>query len=160
VICDILQSTYSFLTEETLEKHPMHDFRMGSAHDGSPHPVDVHVGMQIATARKAKRLSQSQLGAAIGVTFQQVQKYERGTNRVSASTMFAMMHFLNVPSAYFFEGLPLNYMGGAEGFADPVTPQMRAFLSSKIGLEIVEKLCQTPVPLQRAVAIVVENLKT
>lgn len=142
-----------------MEKQAVRGLHMGSAHDGHPHPVDIHVGLQIATARKAKRLSQSQLGEAIGVTFQQVQKYERGTNRVSASTMFAMMHFLNVPSSYFFEGLPIDPIGGDEGFAGPVTPQMRAFLSSRIGWETVEKLCKTPVPLQRAVAIIVENLK-
>lgn len=155
----ILQLNYLFSTENIMEKQTVRDFRMGSSHDGNPHPVDIHVGLQIAKARKAKRLSQGQLGEAIGVTFQQVQKYERGTNRVSASTMFAIMHFLNVPSSYFFEGLPLDYIGGPEVSADPLTPQMRAFLSSKIGLEIVEGLCSTPVPLQRAVATIVENLK-
>jgi transcriptional regulator with XRE-family HTH domain len=142
-----------------MEKQTMRDFRTGSAHDGNPHPVDIHVGLQIANARKAKRLSQTQLGEAIGVTFQQVQKYERGTNRVSASTMFAIMHFLNVPSSYFFEGLPTDYIGGPEPSTDPLTPQMRAFLSSRIGLEIVEGLSQTPVPLQRALASIVEILK-
>ncbi len=142
-----------------MEKDTMRDFRTGSAHDGTPHPVDVHVGLQIATARKAKRLSQSQLGEAIGVTFQQVQKYERGTNRVSASTLFAIMHFLSVPSAYFFDGLSTESSGGSEPFNDPLSPEIRAFLSSKIGLEIVEGLCQTPAPLQRAVATIVENLK-
>jgi len=141
-----------------LEKQTVRDLRTGSAHDGSPHPVDIHVGLQIANARKAKRLSQGQLGEAIGVTFQQVQKYERGTNRVSASTMFAIMHFLSVPSSYFFEGLPIDYIGGAEPSADPLTPQMRAFLSTKIGLGIVEGLCQTPIPIQRAVATIVEYL--
>jgi transcriptional regulator with XRE-family HTH domain len=141
-----------------LEKQTFCSFRTASTHDGNPHPVDIHVGLQIANARKAKRLTQSQLGEAIGVTFQQVQKYERGTNRVSASTMFAMMYFLNVPSSYFFDGLPIDYIGGPDP-TDPVPPQMRAFLNSRIGREIFEGLCEATVPVQSAVATIVKNLK-
>ncbi len=141
-----------------MEKQTTQFFRGGSVHDGNPHPVDVHVGQQIAFARKAKRLSQTQLGDAIGVTFQQVQKYERGTNRVSASTMFAMMHFLNVPSSYFFDGLPIYFIGAPEPSRDSLTPQMHAFLGSKIGLEIVERLCQSSMPVQLAIATIAANL--
>ncbi len=141
-----------------MEKQTTQFIHGGSVHDGNPHPVDVHVGQRIAFARKAKRFSQTQLGNAIGVTFQQVQKYERGTNRVSASTMFAMMHFLNVSSSYFFEGLPIDLIGAPEPSPDPLTPQMHAFLGTKIGLEIVERLCQSSMPVQRAIATIAANL--
>lgn len=146
------------LTKAMLKEQTTSHFKAASAHDVHPHPVDVHVGLKIAYARKAKRLSQSQLGDAIGVTFQQVQKYERGANRVSASTMFAMMHFLSVPPSYFFEGLTIEYIGASEPPPDPLTPEMHAFLNSEIGLEIVETLSQTSAPVQRAIATIVTNL--
>lgn len=70
---------------------------------GVPNPVDVHVGSRIRLRRTLLGLSQSKLGAAIGLTFQQVQKYERGTNRVGSSRMYELARVLDVPVEYFFE---------------------------------------------------------
>ena len=67
-----------------------------------PHPIDELVGKRIRIRRTQKRISQSELADEIGVTFQQVQKYERGTNRVSCSRLFEIAEALEVPIAYFF----------------------------------------------------------
>jgi transcriptional regulator with XRE-family HTH domain len=69
-----------------------------------PIPADVRFGRRMRAARLTLGLSQTELGAAIGVTFQQVQKYERGTNRVRASMLEGLAAALNVPITYFFEG--------------------------------------------------------
>ena len=71
----------------------------------APHPVDVHVGARLRLARTARERTQDDLGQAIGVSAQQIQKYERGTNRISASTLFRFCGFLGRPIAWFFEGL-------------------------------------------------------
>ena len=70
-----------------------------------PNPIDVHVGRQLAAYRRVAGLSQEALGDAIGVTFQQVQKYEKGTNRIGASRLFLVGKALDVPVSIFFAGL-------------------------------------------------------
>jgi len=86
----------------------------------APHPIDVHVGARLRLARTARELSQEAVGATIGVTAQQIQKYERGTNRISASVLFRICGFLGRPLAWFFEGLeptgPASD-GGPDAFA-------------------------------------------
>lgn len=71
-----------------------------------PHPIDVHVGARVRLRRTALKMSQDKLGEAVGLTFQQIQKYERGTNRIGASRLFEFSTFLDVPISYFFEDLP------------------------------------------------------
>lgn len=71
-----------------------------------PDPIDVHVGMQIRTRRRFLSISQEMLAAELGLTFQQVQKYERGANRVSASKLYRIAHALQCPVSSFFDGLP------------------------------------------------------
>ena len=73
---------------------------------GYPNPVDVHVGNRMRQRRTLLGMSQEKLGEALGLTFQQVQKYERGMNRVSASRLFDLSRVLDVPIAYFFEEMP------------------------------------------------------
>lgn len=73
---------------------------------GQPNPVDVHVGARLRERRTLLGLSQEKLGEALGLTFQQVQKYERGTNRVSASRLYDLCHVLDTDMNYFFEDLP------------------------------------------------------
>ncbi|KQT04658.1 hypothetical protein ASG42_23560 [Rhizobium sp. Leaf391] len=68
------------------------------------HAIDVEVGARIRSRRRVLAMSQSKLGAALGLTFQQVQKYERGTNRVGASRLQNIANILNVPVSYFFDG--------------------------------------------------------
>ena len=70
---------------------------------GGSHPIDVHVGSRIRLRRTLLGLSQEKLGEMIGLTFQQVQKYERGSNRVGASRLFDLSRVLDVPMAFFFE---------------------------------------------------------
>ncbi len=73
---------------------------------GKPHPVDVHVGARLKQRRKLLGITQTNLGDAIGLTFQQVQKYERGANRISASRLCDLSRVLDVSIDYFFEDMP------------------------------------------------------
>ena len=92
----------------------------GAAVRDAPNPVDVHVGGRIKLRRTLLGLSQERLGDALGLTFQQVQKYERGANRVSASRLHDMARALGVPIGYFFDDLPSEAARatGAAGFAE------------------------------------------
>ncbi|WP_225773374.1 helix-turn-helix domain-containing protein [Inquilinus sp. Marseille-Q2685] len=73
--------------------------------EDGPDPVDVHVGARLRQRRTLLGMSQEKLAAAFGVSFQQIQKYERGANRVSASRLHQLTQILNVPVGYFFEGM-------------------------------------------------------
>jgi len=73
--------------------------------DRAPNPIDRHVGLRIRMRRKELGISQERLADSIGLTFQQVQKYERAANRVSASKLWEMARALNTSIAYFYEGL-------------------------------------------------------
>lgn len=73
---------------------------------GVANPVDVHVGARVRLRRTLLGLSQERLGAAVGLTFQQIQKYERGANRVGASRLYEFSKILDVPVSYFFEEMP------------------------------------------------------
>ena len=79
---------------------------MNTSAEARPEPVDVIVGARIAARRREMGLSQSDLARALSITFQQVQKYERGANRVSASKLYDIAAALRTPIAWFFEGLP------------------------------------------------------
>lgn len=82
-----------------------------------PHPVDVHVGLRLRLRRKALGFSQEQLAEAIGLTFQQIQKYKRGANRISASKLYEFCRILEAPVSYFFNGLALHEPGKADAYA-------------------------------------------
>ncbi len=73
---------------------------------GIPSPVDVHVGARLRQRRTLLGMSQTALGEAIGIAFQQVQKYERGANRISASRLFGLSRVLDVPIEHFFDDMP------------------------------------------------------
>ena len=73
---------------------------------GVPNPVDIHVGARLRLRRTLLGQSQEKLGAALGLTFQQVQKYERGANRMGASRLFQFCEILGVPITYFFDEMP------------------------------------------------------
>ncbi len=73
---------------------------------GIPSPVDVHVGARLRVRRTLLGMSQTTVGDATGLTFQQMQKYEKGTNRISASRLFALSRLLDVPIEYFFDDMP------------------------------------------------------
>src|SRR3982074_632911 len=71
--------------------------------DGKPNPVDVHVGSRVRLRRTLLGMSQEKLGEAIGLTFQQVQKYERGAHRTGASRLHELSRVLDVPVGFFFD---------------------------------------------------------
>jgi transcriptional regulator with XRE-family HTH domain len=82
----------------------------------TPNPVDKHVGARVRSRRILVGMSQEKLGNSLGLTFQQVQKYEKGTNRIGASRLQHISKILSVPVAYFFEGSPVE--NSATGFAE------------------------------------------
>ena len=105
--------------------------------DGLPHNVDVHVGMLIRQKRKELGLSQGALANALDLTFQQVQKYERGTNRVSASKLHEIALTFKTPIGYFFAG----YSDGisADPFVESASERtINGFLTTREGLELAE----------------------
>ena len=77
--------------------------RPGRRKSNGPHPIDVHVGSRVRLRRNMLSLSQEKLGEAIGLTFQQVQKYERGANRIGASRLMELSRVLDVPVSFFFD---------------------------------------------------------
>ncbi|MGE5780022.1 MAG: helix-turn-helix domain-containing protein [Hyphomicrobiales bacterium] len=90
--------------------------------EDGPDPIDQHVGTRIRGRRVGLRISQTKLGQSIGVTFQQIQKYESGTNRVGASNLFKIAKALGVEVAFFFEGVAREEMemeGASLGLAEP-----------------------------------------
>ena len=84
---------------------PIASAALSSKRSGVPDPIDVHVGSRLKLRRKLLGLSQEQMGKALGLTFQQIQKYERGANRMGASRLHQMAGLLNVPIAWFFQEL-------------------------------------------------------
>ena len=99
--------------------------------------VDVHLGNRVRFRRMSLNFSQEKLGEEMGLTFQQIQKYEKGTNRISASRLYRMAQVLSVQIAYFYEGLAESTNGGQHGFAERETDSyMTEFLSSREGIEL------------------------
>jgi transcriptional regulator with XRE-family HTH domain len=83
----------------------------------TPHPIDVHVGMRVRERRAELGISQERLAAELGLTFQQVQKYERAANRISASRLYHMSKVLDVKPAFFYDGY--QEAEAHRGFAEP-----------------------------------------
>lgn len=100
-----------------------------------PDPIDVSVGARIRLARKTVRMSQQALAEAVGITFQQIQKYERGANRVSASTLVKIAQTLAVPVAELF---------GANDGARGVTDELAALLGEPGALELLRSYARLP----------------
>src|SRR6201993_4477391 len=92
----------------------------GRMPSGKPNPVDVHVGSRVRLRRTLLGMSQEKLGEAIGLTFQQVQKYERGANRIGASRLHDLSRVLDVPVSFFFDDMaPVRAPAIPAGFAEP-----------------------------------------
>ena len=103
----------------------------GVGEDG-PHPVDRHVGRRVCEKRISLGYNQSDLGRALGLTFQQIQKYEKGANRISASKLWDIARFFKVDVGYFCQGL-----GGQPGMAEgEVAPSEHDFPSTRYTIEI------------------------
>jgi transcriptional regulator with XRE-family HTH domain len=103
-----------------------------------PNPVDAHVGSRVRLRRMLLGMSQERLGESMGLTFQQVQKYEKGVNRIGASRLFQISKILDVPVQFFFEEAP--YSGDGNAVRRMAEPDSEAFilefLNSREGLEL------------------------
>ncbi|HEY8572179.1 helix-turn-helix domain-containing protein [Phenylobacterium sp.] len=113
--------------------------------DPDAHPVDRHVGLRIRMRRKELGVSQERLADAVGLTFQQVQKYERGANRVSASRLWEIAGALQVGIGYFYEGLPEP----SEGDAAPVRRDVEDLLLINDGPELAQSFLRVRDPKVR-----------
>lgn len=83
-----------------------------------PEPVDVHVGSRVRLRRTLLGMSQDKLGKALNLTFQQIQKYERGANRIGSSRLYQLSQILDVPVSFFFDDMPSEVTGKATGMAE------------------------------------------
>ena len=92
---------------------------MAEEKESRPSPVDVHVGGRIRLRRTLMGMSQERLGDALGLTFQQVQKYERGINRVGASRLFDLSRVLDVPISFFYDNMPDSLGSSGGSFPQP-----------------------------------------
>jgi transcriptional regulator with XRE-family HTH domain len=88
-----------------------------SVQEYGPHPVDVHVGKRLRQRRSLLGLSQTQMAELLGITFQQIQKNEKGTNRIGSSRLFQLSRILDVPVSYFFEEMPRTFSTNPHGDA-------------------------------------------
>lgn len=116
--------------------------------DIQPHPVDVHVGARVRFRRHVVGLSQTELGERIGVTFQQIQKYERGANRISASRLFMIAGVLGAPIEFFFAGLENGGDAEAEG-GEGATDKVSSLLQSSDGVSMAAAFSNIPDPTVR-----------
>ena len=131
-----------------------------------PNPIDIHVGSRIRLRRTMLGMSQEKLGESLGITFQQIQKYEKGTNRVGASRLQNISSILNVPVSFFFEDAPgESSSSGSSGLAEASSSNYVVdFLSSSEGLQLNRafvkigdpKVRRNLVDLVKALAVVAE----
>jgi transcriptional regulator with XRE-family HTH domain len=106
----------------------------------APNPTDKHVGSRVRMRRMMLGMSQEKLGDALGLTFQQVQKYEKGTNRIGASRLQQIAQILQVQVAFFFEGAPVSTVGARpDGMAEAPSPAyVSDFLATSDGLALTK----------------------
>jgi transcriptional regulator with XRE-family HTH domain len=124
----------------------------------TPNPTDKHVGSRVRMRRMMLNMSQEKLGDALGLTFQQVQKYEKGTNRIGASRLQQISNILQVPVSFFFEGGP--HGGKGEGSGDAPSPAyVSDFLATSDGLALTKAFMGIKNPkLRRRIVDLVEQI--
>jgi transcriptional regulator with XRE-family HTH domain len=124
--------------------------------------VDLHVGARVRVRRTLMGMSQEKLGESLGLTFQQVQKYEKGTNRIGASRLFALAQVLGVPIQYFYDELNTNHSAPmtASGFSErPSETYVVEFLASREGVDLNKSFVKITDPkVRRAVIELVRSL--
>src|SRR5713101_1618268 len=125
----------------------------------APNPVDKYVGSRVRMRRIMLGMSQEKLGEALGLTFQQVQKYEKGTNRISASRLQHLSHILQVSVPFFFEGA-LHAPGQPKGIGLAPSPDyVTDFLASSGGLALIKAFTRIKEPkLRRCIVNLVEEI--
>ena len=125
----------------------------------APNPIDKHVGSRVRMRRMMLSMSQEKLGDALGLTFQQVQKYEKGTNRIGASRLQQISLILQVPVAFFFEGAP-NVPGQPDGLREAPSPAyVSDFLATSEGLALTKAFTRIKeAKLRRRIVDLVEQI--
>lgn len=126
----------------------------------APNPIDKHVGSRVRMRRMMLSMSQEKLGDALGLTFQQVQKYEKGTNRIGASRLQAIANILQVPVSFFFEGAPHGPGGQATGMSEAPSPAyVSDFLATSDGLSLTKSFMRIKSSkLRRRIVDLVEQI--
>jgi transcriptional regulator with XRE-family HTH domain len=125
----------------------------------SPNPTDMHVGNRVRDRRQSLGMSQTKLAEAVGLTFQQIQKYEKGANRVGGSRLQQFANILNVPISFFFEGGPNAPSQRKAGAIDPSITYLSEFISSKDGLALIKAFMQIKnTKLRRGITNMVEKI--
>jgi transcriptional regulator with XRE-family HTH domain len=127
----------------------------------APNPIDKHVGSRVRMRRMMLSMSQEKLGDALGLTFQQVQKYEKGTNRIGASRLQQISNILQVPVEFFFEGAP-HLAGAPRADGDAPSPAyVSDFLASSDGLALTKAFMRIgDAKLRRRIVDLVEQIAT
>lgn len=120
-------------------------------------PIDVHAGKRLRARRKALGLSQQTLGEKLGVSFQQIQKYERGTNRISFSTLVRAAHVLGVEIDYFAEGLETE--GDSKSHMKVRTDPSATFFAAEGSLRLAKDYLSLPRSQQRVIADLARGLR-
>ena len=125
----------------------------------TPNPVDKHVGSRVRMRRLMLSLSQEKLGDALGLTFQQVQKYEKGTNRIGASRLQQISGILQVPVAFFFEGAP-RQAGEPKSMSGAPSPTfVSEFLATSEGLALMKAFSDIKdAKLRRSILHLIERI--
>jgi transcriptional regulator with XRE-family HTH domain len=125
----------------------------------APNPVDRYVGSRVRMRRIMLGMSQEKLGDALGLTFQQIQKYEKGTNRVGASRIQQIAEVLQIPVSFLFEGGPTS-SGGADSFGEGTSPTyVSDFLATSEGLALTRAFTQIANnKLRRSIVDLVEQI--
>ncbi len=126
----------------------------------TPNPIDKHVGSRVRMRRMMLGMSQEKLGDALGLTFQQVQKYEKGTNRIGASRLQQISQILQVPVAFFFEGAA-ELSGAPQGGSKeaPSPTYVSDFLATSDGLALTKAFMRIPdAKLRRRIVDLVEQI--
>jgi transcriptional regulator with XRE-family HTH domain len=125
----------------------------------APNPVDKYVGSRVRMRRIMLGMSQEKLGEALGLTFQQIQKYEKGTNRVGASRIQQISEILQVPVSFLFEGGPTG-VAGTEGANEAASPSyVSDFLATSEGLALTRAFTRiSDAKLRRSIVDLVERI--
>ncbi|HVY58869.1 MAG TPA: helix-turn-helix domain-containing protein [Xanthobacteraceae bacterium] len=126
----------------------------------APNPIDKHVGSRVRMRRMMLNMSQEKLGEALGLTFQQVQKYEKGTNRIGASRLQQISQIMQVPVSFFFEGAPDISPGQPDGMGEAPSPTyVSDFLATPDGLALTKAFMRIRDPkMRRRIVDLVEQI--
>jgi transcriptional regulator with XRE-family HTH domain len=126
----------------------------------SGNPIDKHVGNRVRMRRMMLKMSQTKIGDELGVTFQQIQKYEKGTNRIGASRLQHLCQILQVPMSFFFEGLPHPSAGPISNVRPSPADQFDDFMATREGLTLAKSFMRIRnVQLRRRIVALVREIE-